>query len=99
MFMYWVVYGLATWGLATVLNRLVFNKNPASTVFAWSSAVIFFICSIVILSAIKFFEYKALSSELGINMAPNYGIELGGAVFFAYIFFSLIDKKGKPNAE
>ena len=93
----WIVYGLIIWGLVTILNKTAFKNAPASRGAAWGLTILLFFVNVVALSAAKFLIYEVISEDIGITITPSNPLDMGGAFVFAYLFFSLLNKKEKEK--
>jgi len=93
----WIVYGLIIWGLATILNKTVFKTTPASRGVAWGMTILLFFINIIALSAAKLLRYQVISEDIGTTITPSNPLDMGGALVFAYLFFTFLNIKEKKN--
>ncbi len=97
MILDWLVYGLIIWALAIILNKTAFRDKPAPRSIAWVLTIILFFVNVVALSILKFLRYQLISENLGAKITPNAPLDMGGAFVFAYLFFTLLNKKAKAK--
>lgn len=95
----WIVYGLIIFGLATILNITAFKDTPASRGVCWGLTILLFFVNVVALSAIQFFRYQVISTDIGTTIAPSNPLDMVGAFAFAYLFFSFLNKKEKVRPQ
>lgn len=94
----WLIYGLLTWGLTSLLNASIFKQKPASRATAWTLTVAMFVVSLALLSIVKLIRHQVLSDSLGLDAKKWNPVDLSGAAIFAWQFFASIHKAPKGTA-
>lgn len=89
----WIAYGLIVLGGAAILNRLIFNKRPASKATAWSLTSLVFLVSFAVLSAFKILMLASMDIETG---RP---LDLFGGLMGGYVFYLAINKRPRKKKE
>jgi len=86
---YRLLYGASALGLASLLNRTVFARQPAPKWLRWALAVMTFLLGSVFLTVMKVSEYRSIAESTGIPIANNRPDVLT-AVMAAFGVFSLL---------
>lgn len=88
-----LLFGLAVYGVASMLNNTFFNKSPASRISAWVMTVVMFCLTFVALIFAKIISYKLLSESMGMLLTPNLPFDSVSAFILSYLFFSTLNKR------
>lgn len=99
MLVYTVVLGVVVFAIAWLLNKTVFDKNPAKRWVAWLLTIGMFFLAEIALMFLQFAVYEQLSRELGTQIKPNDPLALRGSVIMCFIFFSTLKKIPKKQKE
>ena len=99
MLVYTVVLGVVVFAIAWLLNKTVFDKNPAKRWVAWLLTIGMFFLAEIALMFLKFAVYEQLSRELGTQIKPKNPLDLSGSVIMCIIFFSTLKKIPKKQKE
>lgn len=94
---YMVLFGLAVYGVASMLNNSFFNKAPVPRYGAWIMSAVMFCLSFVGLFLAKLISYKLLSDSLGMTLTPNLVFDSGSAFVLSYFFFTTLNKREKRS--
>lgn len=68
MLVYTVVLGVVVFAIAWLLNKTVFDKNPAKRWVAWLLTIGMFFLAEIALMFLKFAVYEQLSRELAVSV-------------------------------
>lgn len=60
-------------------------------------AVLVFLLSVVALSALNVLRYQAMSDIIGAPISPRNPLDMGGALVFAWLFFSSLKREEKSK--
>ncbi len=90
-----LLLSLLSAAVAWLLNKLFFNKAPASRVMAWTLSIGYWVISIFIASATKFFRYSEISKSTGVTISPQNPFDMGTAIIMAFIFFQVLNRVTK----
>ncbi|MGH8195640.1 MAG: hypothetical protein ACREQ8_14760 [Woeseiaceae bacterium] len=93
----WLIYGLLVFGAAKLLNATAFKLKPASGLVTWTLTILMFIVSVVALSTLKVLRYQAISDSVGVPISPQNPLDMGGAVVFAWLFCSFLNRQEKTR--
>lgn len=95
----YILFGLLVWLVTSLLNYAVFNEKPASKFTTFALTILMFILSTFALTFAQIIRYQLISQDIGIIIKPPTPLDMGGAFIFSWLFYSLLNKKGKNTID
>ncbi len=95
----WLLYGLLTWAVASMLNATVFKEKPATRATAWALTAVVFIINLFVLTILQYLRFRVVSRELGVTVHPPGPVDGIGAFVFSGLLFSLLRKSSRVLAD